>query len=172
MVVDMVYNKLINGFRWLSMVLDSKNGFIMISKSGKIWRWLLEKSHHQTWGSYSECLQIMGKKIWDSYWIQSKLGQFILGWSPIRVAVGTEPGDIYIYIIIIIIMCVSVYCYIYNIIIIILFLSLLYISIHMCVYIVIYICIIYIIVNIYICILLYICMYSLVPASGTADHLN
>jgi hypothetical protein len=102
-VVDMVYNKLINGFRWLSMVLDSKNGF---DNDIKIWEnleMIVRKVtssniviYHQTWGSYSECLQIMGKKIWDSYWIQSKLGQFILGWSPIKVAVGTEPGDIYI----------------------------------------------------------------------------
>ena len=65
-----------------------------------------------------------GEKIWDSYWIQSKLGQFILGWSPIKVAVGTEPGDIYIYIYVCV--CVSVYCSIY-------------IYIHVCIVIYIYI---------------------------------
>ena len=141
----MVYNKLINGFRWLSMVLDSKNGF---DNDIKIWEnleMIVRKVtssniviYHQTWGSYSECLQIMGKKIWDSYWIQSKLGQFILGWSPIKVAVGTEPGDIYI----IIYVCVSVYCSIY---------------IHVCI--VIYIYIHNYILYMCVCILLYIYYY-------------
>ena len=54
-----------------------------------------------------------GEKIWDSYWIQSKLGQFILGWSPIRVAVGTEPGDIYIYNYNYNYVCVCILLYIY-----------------------------------------------------------
>ena len=68
--------------------------------------------------------------------------------------------------------CVCILLYIYIFIIIIILLLLLYISIHMCVYIVIYMYYIHNCKYIYMYIVIYICMYSLVPASGTADHLN